>query len=221
MFRCLGRLVAFALLLVLGVAAYLTRDRWMPTLASRIGWHRAATAVAWEPITPGGARRARAALDTLGRPTGPGFVNVAPADLVAFALEPVLSKMTSVSGNPDDRLAARADSGTIAIRGGIRMADLGGAAWLGPLGGAADGIQRIEVRGRIDVPAAGKPRFTVTRIIIGDLTLPSAAIGRATGLLAPSRGNDAPPGEVAIPLPRQVGDVRLLPGRVTLYKGPQ
>lgn len=221
MFGCIGRLVVLGVLLVVSAGAYLTRDRWMPAVTARMGWRRPAPAGGWEPVTPEGAARARAALDTLARPTGAGFVNVAPADLVAFALEPVLGKLAQAATDPASRPSARADSGTVAVRGSVRMADLGGAAALGPLGGVLEGTQRIEVRGRIDVPTPGHAQFVATRIIIGQLTLPSAALPRVVDLLVPERGKGLPSGAVAIPLPRQVADVRVIRRRVTLYKGPR
>jgi hypothetical protein len=221
MFGCIGRLVVLGVLLVAGAAAWLTRDRWQPALAARMGWRRPAPALAWEPITPQGAARVRAALDTLARPTGAGFINVAPADLAAFALEPVLEKLARAARDSASGPSARADSGTVAVRGSIRMADLGGAAALGPLGGVLEGTQRIEVRGRIEVPQAGHAYFLVTRIVIGQLTLPAAAVPRVVDLLVPRRGKDLPSGAVAVPLPPQVADVRVIRGRVTLYKGPR
>lgn len=219
MFGCIGRLVVLGVLLVVGAAAYVTRDRWEPALAARMGWRRPMPAGGWEPITPEGAARVRAALDTLARPTGAGFINVAPGDLAAFALEPVLVKLAQAAQDPSGRPEARADSGTVAVRGSVRMVDLGGAAALGPLGGVLEGTQRIEVRGRIDVPAPGHARFVATRIIIGQLTLPSAAVSRVVDLLVPQRGKDVPSGALAVPLPQQVADVRVIRRRVTLYKG--
>ena len=219
MFGCIGRLVVLGVLLVLGAAAYVTRDRWEPALAARMGWRRPPPAGGWEPITPEGAARVRAALDTLARPTGAGFVNVAPADLVAFALEPVLGKLAQAATDSVSRPSARADSGTLAVRGAVRMADLGGAAALGPLAGVLEGTQRIEVRGRLDVPTPGHARFVVTRIVIGQLTLPSAAVPRVVDMLVPRRGRDVPSGAVSIPLPPHVADVRVIRRRVTLYKG--
>lgn len=221
MFGCIGRAVVLVVLLVAGAAAYLTRDRWEPALAARLGWRRPAAANEWEPVTPAGAVRVRAALDTLGRPAGAGFINVSAPDLVAFALGPVLAKLGATSADPAERPSARSDSGTVAVRGSVRMADLGGAGSLGPLGGVVEGTQRIEVRGRIEVPAPGHARFVATRVIIGQLTLPSAAVSRVVDLLMPSRGRDTPAGAVALPFPPQVADVRVLPRRVTLYKGPR
>ena len=216
MYGCIGRIAVLCGVLLLGVVAYLTRDRWEPQLMSRLSGRRASS-VAWEPVTPEGATRTRAALDTLARPTGAAFVNVAPADVVAYALNPVLLHLA-----PADRdaagPAARAEVGLLLLRGNIRMADLGGAAALGPLAGVLEGPQRIEVRGSVEVPAPGRAYFVVSRISIGDLVIPAAALGAIVQQIAPRRDRTQSETAVALTLPASVADVRIRPGRVTLYR---
>lgn len=216
MFGCLGRLVVLCVLLVLGAVAYATRDRWSPQLMTRMSGRRVAAA-SWQPVTPEGAARVRASLDTLRRPTGAAFVNVTPADLAAYALEPVLSRLVP-AGKDVDGPAARADVGLLLVRGSIRMADLGGATALGPLAGVLDGTQRIEVRGSLEVPDPGRGFFIVTRVSIGDLVLPTAAIGRIVQQIAPRRDKAQAETAVALVIPSVVADVRMRPGRATLYK---
>jgi hypothetical protein len=233
MFGCIGKVMVLAVLVLVGAVAFVTRGWWEPKLRDRFGARPAAVAVApvWEPATLEGAARARAAVESLRRPTGPVFVNVAAGDLVALALEPVIRSLASpaaagpprggaaVRGPDTSRVAeALAGENVISIRGNVRMADLGGAASLGPLAGVLEGTQRIEVRGRPRVVEPGRAEFRVERIAIGSLALPSAAIGRVMRRVAPGAGASASAEAVALDLPRDVADIRVTAGRVTLYK---
>jgi len=220
MFGCIGRaVVVVALLIVVGATAYVTRAWWEPPLRERLGVRPpvTATAPAWEPVTAAGAVRVRDALAALRRPTGPAFVNVSAGDLVAFALDSAL-RSTGTSDSPARGTTALAGENTISIRTTVRMKDLGGAASLGPLAGVLDGDQPIELRGHLDVPARGRAQFRVERIAVGHLVLPSAAIGTIVQRLAPRRDKAFEGTAIAIALPAEVADIRVTPGRVTLYK---
>lgn len=227
MFGCIGKIVVLAVLIVLGAAAYVTRSAWEPRLRAKMGWTPKATAAAptWEPLTPAGATRARAAIESFRRPSGPVFVNVTAADLASLGLEPAMRALSAAAPAgatgttpPTPAVEALAGENVISLRGNIRMADLGGAAALGPLAGVLEGTQRIEVRGRPVVVAPGTARFIVERIALGNLALPSAAIGRVVQRLAPRTDASAPAEAIALAVPREVADIRVTGGRVTLYK---
>lgn len=212
---CLRRVVVLCVLVVLGAAAYMTRDRWVPRLTGRA---RGGPPVvgSWQPVTAEGATRVKAKLDTLARPTGAAFINATPEDVVAYALGPVLGRL--LPGDKASGPAARAQLGLLFVRGNVRISDLGGAAALGPLAGVLDGTQRIEVRGSVEVPDPGRAYFVVSRVSIGDLVLPDAALGRIVQQLVPRRDRTQAETAVAIDLPRSVADVRILPRRITLYR---
>jgi hypothetical protein len=217
MFGCIGRLVVLGVVLIVAAAGYVTRDRWAPAVMTRITGRNPSTVARWEPVTPAGAARARAALDSLKRPAGAAFVNVQAGDIVALAVEPLLKRLAPASKEVPGP-EARAETGLLRVRGSVKTSDLGGAAALGPLAGVLEGTQTIEVRGGIEVPAPGRAAFIVTRISVGDLVLPSAAIGRVIQQLAPRREKTQSETAVMLTLPATVADVRLRPGRVTLYK---
>jgi hypothetical protein len=212
MFGCIGRLVVLGVLLVAGAVAYLTRASWEPTVRARLGLKPAvvAAAPAWEPVTPEGALRVRTALDGFRRPTGPAFMNVHAGDLVAFAFDSMMRGWRSDAGRA--HAEALAGENVVSIRGTVAVKDLGGVS--GPLAGVLDGDQPIEVRGRFEVAAGGGTHFRVERIALKSLVLPSAAIGAVVRRLAPAADGAAIP----LALPRDVADIRVTAGRITLYK---
>ena len=212
MFGCIGRLVVLGVLLVAGAVAYLTRASWEPTVRARLGLKPAAIAAApaWEPVTPEGALRVRTALDGFRRPTGPAFMNVHAGDLVAFAFDSMMRGWRSDAGRA--HAEALAGENVVSIRGTVAVKDLGGVS--GPLAGVLDGDQPIEVRGRFEVAAGGGTHFRVERIALKSLVLPSAAIGAVVRRLAPAADGAAIP----LALPRDVADIRVTAGRITLYK---
>lgn len=218
MFGCIGRIVVLAVVIILGAVAYVTRGYWEPKLRDKMGWKPAATAAApsWQPVTPAGAERVRASLASLRRPSGPVFTNVTAADLVAFALDSLLKRWSS-SRSGASGAEALAGENTISVRGTVNMKQLGGDGALGPLAKVLEGDQPIEVRGRFEV-AAGAAQFRVERISVANFALPSAAIGPIVKRLGGPAGKGVADGAFAVALPAEVADIRVTPGRVTLYK---
>src|SRR5689334_11118482 len=87
MFGCLRRIGCLFVLCIAAVAAYFMRDKWMPYLP-RIGnapaRATATTGPAWEPVSDESATRARRSIESLGRKTGPVFVDLSPGDLASY-----------------------------------------------------------------------------------------------------------------------------------------
>jgi hypothetical protein len=219
MFGCIGKIVVLALLIIVGALAFVTRGVWEPRLREKMGWRPAATAAApaWEPVTAAGAERVRTALAGMRRPSGPAFVNVKAGDLVAFALDAVLRGWGSGASSANGA-EALAGENTISIRATIHMKDLGGAGSLGPLAGVLEGDQPIEVRGRLEFTAGARAQYRVERIALKNLVLPSAAIGAVVQRLAPRKDKAQETTAIALVLPSEIADIRVTPGRVTLYK---
>jgi hypothetical protein len=219
MFGCIGKVVVLVLFVVAGAAAYVTRDRWEPRVRERLGLPRATkttTAPTWEPVTVEGAERARAAIATLKKPTGPAFLNVKAADLVAFALDSMLRR---IGQGAKDRIGTEALAGDnlISIRGKINVKELGGASSLGPLGGMLEGDQPVEIRGRLEVTGAGKAQLRVERVTVNSLVLPSPVVNMLVERINPKNAK-AGAGLIPFALPPEIADIRVSPGRVTLYK---
>ena len=110
----------------------------------------------------------------------------------------------------DDRLYLRAR---------VSVADLGGPKTLGPLSSLLEGKQELTVRGRVEVLGPGHAQFRIDEVSLKDLKLPAAIIPRLLARVGP-KDRDSTTAEDAIPVrvARELADVRVARGRVTLYK---
>jgi hypothetical protein len=215
MFGCLGRIGCLVLAVLIAGAAWLTRDAWYPRIRARVVATTPPAAARWEPLTPEGAARARAALESLTRKNGPVFVNVNPADLAALVLDSVVHGFSP--GATGAEVLSRDDH--LYLRAQVSVADLGGPGSLGPLSSLVAGKQEFTVRGRLEAVRPGWAQFRVDEIALKELKLPSAVIAKLVGRIATKDRDAATPAD-AIPLriPREIADVRTGKGRITLYK---
>ena len=219
MFSCLGRLGCFAVILLLlaGVVGWFTQDMWVPKLRARAGFAPSASAAVWEPVKPEGAARGHDALVQLRKHNGPVFVKVHPADLASYALGMAPRKAL----NGVTQLESRADGDRIYFRGTVNTAELGASAASGPLSGVMDGMlrgeQQITVGGRMEVTTPGHGKFQIDEVKVGELRLPAGAVRK---LLAHYTGAAEADGgaSIDVPLPPEIGDVRVQKGAITLYK---
>jgi hypothetical protein len=228
MFGCLRRLGCLVVLVVVAVMLYLNRDA-LPSqlvdLIPRVGGtaERTAepTAVAdgsWQPLTPEGAARARTSVQSLSKPRGPVYTNVAGADLASFVADE-LRRQRPPSAE-DVEAAIFGDQ--LHVRTVIRLSDLGGSRVLGPLSQFLSERDTVQFGGTFDVVRPGLAEFRVRQIKLRQLSIPSRLVPQILGQL--NRG-ERPEGvaEDGLPLeiPPYVGDVRIARGRVTLYKTTQ
>jgi hypothetical protein len=212
MFGCLKQLGCLVLLLVFAAGVFVTRHRWLPhvTPAGR----DAVAEQAWTPLTPEGAARARTIVERLSRADGPVFANVAAADLAALLLDSLVSGIKTGSRPTeavvrDDRLLLRTE---------VRIADLG-AEHIPLLGGVADRRATIVIGGRLRVDRPGLGEWIVDEIIVDAVTIPGPVVPRlarviATRLQRAGTRDDA----LGFALPGQIGDLRVRPTGITLYK---
>jgi hypothetical protein len=212
---CLLRFGCLAVLLVAGVAAYLTRDRWIDRLPGRNSpAETAAVSSAWAPLSETGARRTRDGLAKLASPSGPVFVTLAGSDVASYVFLQ-LSKQMPVSA---DSFEAKVDQDRIRLRASMRMSDLGSSV-VGILGSLLGDRERVEMSGTLRVIASGVAEFNVTEVRIRNTALPDAVIPR---LVKPLVRSPRPAGlaETGLPIsiPTYIGDVRVANGRITLYK---
>lgn len=212
---CIARLGCLVLLVLLGIGAWLTRDRW--TGHFRSSPQPAAEApIHWQPLTLMGARRAQAALDTLSRVQGPVFQNVAAGDASAYVMTALLGRV------PEDADSAEAAvvGDELYVRASVRPRDLGGGDVLGPLAAMLGDRERLEVAGTFRVVRPGLTEYRVRRITFGALNVPGPVIPKLLARIARRGGADSVSADaLPIPTPKYLVDVRVADGHLTLYKG--
>jgi hypothetical protein len=210
--RCLFRLGCLAVLFVVGVAAYFTRDQWLPRVRGRVAPAAApATRDALDPVSDAGAARTRGALDRLAQPNGQVFEQLTAADLASLALT-ALGKDSGVV----DSVRAGVVGNELRLHGVVNVDAVGGA--IGVASAVLKPREPIELSGTMHVVRPGLGELTVTRVKVRDITIPDGMI--PTIVKAMSRGSRAGLSDrgFAVPLPDYIGDIRIANGRVTLYK---
>ena len=217
---CLRGLGCLVLIVVVAAAAWWFRADWLPLL------HRGtdasavvdSSAVFWEPASPQGAARAKAAVARLGSRSGPVFTNIPPGDLTAYIFAE-LSKQLPPSAH--DIEAAVIDR-QLWVRAQVRLADFGGPGELGPLGSLLGDDEGVMFGGSLAIVNPGLAVYSVEELRIRDLSVPSAMIPK---LLRRTERGTRPPGLAADALPMLVpdyiADVRIRNGKITLYKTVQ
>jgi hypothetical protein len=209
---CLFRLGCLVILAAAMAAGWVTRDRWWPG-----GSRQSATPAEplWQPLTPAGAERAREALASLERPSGPAFVNLTAAELAAFAFEQAGASLPPSS----DSVEAAVLGDQLSVRATVRLSELGGSSLIGPLAGMLGDREGMQMGAHFRILRPGLGELDVRELKLRDFRLPSALIPRLVRQL--SRG-ERPAGlsENGIPVetPPRVGDVRIGNGRVTVYR---
>ena len=208
------RIGCLVVLVLLAIGAFVFRDQ---IFGPRKPMQRD-TAVAgpvWEPLTPARAERGRAGVAKLSGEGSPAFVSLTPGEVASY-LFLVLSRQLPASA---DSIAATAIGDRLYVRASVKLSDLGGAGALGPLGGFLKDRERMELGGNFEVIRPGLSQFRIREIKLHELTIPS----RMIPTLVKQIGKGTRPEGVAadaLPLktPLTIGDVRVLRGKVTLYK---
>ena len=200
--------------LILAIAAWLTRALWLPRLTFH-GSSPVAAGPVWEPLTLQGAERTRQLLARLSQPTGPVFGNLSGGDVASYMFQS-LSKQLPPSA---DSIQAAVIGDRLYIRASVRLQDLGGTTVLGPLAGMLSEREQMQFGGTFHVIRPQLAEYEVKDIKIRELSIPSSMIPR---VLRQTERGSRPEGlsEDGLPIvvPRYLGDVRIGSGRVTLYK---
>ena len=210
---CIARLGCLIVLLILGVAAWFTRDRWMPHQI-----HSTASAVhapVWEPLSEQGASRTRTALSRLSQPRGQAFQTLSAADVASYVFMQA-SRPLPIS---PDSIQAMTDNDRLIVRSTVNVADLGGGGALGPIAAMLGDRAPIELSGTLRVVSPGLAEFQVVGVKVKDLSLPR---GMIPGLISRLDRTTRPAGidsdALPLPIPAYVGDIRVANGKITLYK---
>lgn len=216
MYGCIGRLGCGLLLIILGAAGWHFRDEWLPKakgiVAAAMPGERA---TGWAPLTRAGAQRTAERVQRLSTPTGPSYVNIAPADFAAYVLRPALARLAEVDSAPE----ALVQDGKLYLRTRVRLADLGGKESLGPLAGMFNDAEPVMIAGRLEPVRPGLAQFRLTDVALRDLKVPKAAINQLVRRWGPpTRPDGVASDALPVELPSFIGDLRIANGQVTLYK---
>lgn len=199
-------------LLIGAFAGWLLRDRIFNATHAGV---TVTAATDWERLSPDGAMRMRTALAELQKPRGPVFVSVRPADLASYVYEQLAKQLPPSA----DSVEAGAFGDRLSIRASVKPSDFGGADVLGPLASFLSDRERMQFGGAFRLIRPGLAEFRVQEVRFHDLPLPTGAIPR---LLRRIEKGARPAGVSAdgLPLvvPSYIGDVRVEPGRITLYR---
>jgi hypothetical protein len=214
MFGCLRRLIGLALVVVLVYLAWNYRDRWWPG-EKRTEATTPAAATTWEPVSDEGAGRARSAIESLSKPSGPVFANVRPGDLTSYVFI-AISKMLPPSAS---NVQSAAIGNQLFVRATVSLEDFKAVDALGPLSGMFNSREPLTMGGTLEIVHPGLAQFKIESVKIRDFSVPKAAIPK---LLAQIVRGARPDGvaDNALPLtvPPYIADVRIGKGKVTLYK---
>jgi hypothetical protein len=210
--RCLFRLGCFAVLLVLGVAAWLTRDEWMPRVTGRLAPKAAPAARdALDPVSDAGAARTQNALNRLAQREGQVYEQLTGADVASLALTALAKDSGMV-----DSVRAGVVGNELRVHGIVNTDSVGGAVGVASV--MLKAREPIELSGTMHVVRPGLGQFTITRVKIRDFTLPDGAIPAVVTAMSRGSRNGLSDRGFAVPLPDYIGDIRIANGRVTLYK---
>ena len=219
MFGCLRRIGCLFVLCIAAVAAYLMRDRWLPYVPWLKSTPRATTSttdgLTWEPVSDDAAARARHAVESLGKRTGPVFVSLPPGDLASYFYIALAQQLPPSA----DSIEATTIGNRMYVRAVISLDDFKAADALGPLSGIVGRRERLQMGGTFALVRSGLAQFLVEDVRLGELPIPRGAIPK---LLRQIRRGSMPSGvaENGLPfvVPPYVADARVADGKITLYK---
>jgi hypothetical protein len=217
---CLRRLGCLAVLVVLAYGAWITRDRWRHWLP--IG-HGARSGVAsadaregdWSPVTTGGANHAEHLLLTLAERSGPVFASMPPEEFAAYMLMDVTGRIPPAADSMeaaiiDHRLTLRASADVKAMKARVP---------LGPLANVIGDRAPVSLAGTFDVVRPGTAEFRVEEIKLDGFPVPTPLIPEILHRIeiGAHPAGLAPDG-LLLNVPSYIADIRVVGGRITLYK---
>jgi len=176
-----------------------------------------ATAVnlGWQPLTAADARRGQAAVQSLGRQSGPVFANLTPAEAASYIFLVLAKQLPPSAKNAEaaiigDRLYVRAD---------VELKDFGGSKQLGPLGMLLGERDSVRLGGTINLLKPGLAEFLVQEVKIGRIDVPSGLIPRLVTQIKRGKPVEGV-SQKGLPMvmPAYISDVRISNGKITLYK---
>ncbi len=215
---CLKRLGCVFVVVVLAAFAWMMRDTWMARRHAVPATRSAATSEThWEIMTPLGSDRAQAQLDSMQRPVGPVFANLAPGDLAALIFKELRPQLPESA----DPTVAAVIGDHLFVNATIQLKDIGPDNDLGPLAPVLAQRTKMEFGGTLDVVRAGVAEYRVTSLKLGDLQVPGPMIPRVLDHLNRTRVVGMSPDALPFAVPKYIADMRVHSDRITIYRsGP-
>ena len=217
---CLKR-AGCLVLIILVVALWYWYARVQTPAAARVSSSTTAgTATAvnsgWQPLTAGDASRGEAAVQSLGRQSGPVFANLTPAEAASYIFTVVAKQLPPSAKNAE----ASVIGDRLYVRSEVELKDFGGAKSLGPLGMLLGDRDSVRFGGTINMLKPGLGEFLVQEVKLGRIDVPTALIPR---LLTQMKEHSKPVQGISqnglpMVMPAYISDVRISDGKITLYK---
>jgi hypothetical protein len=170
---------------------------------------RPAAAVVYAAPEAAGGHRAEEALARLARAGGPAYVDLSAGEIAAL----LDRDLVRASGNVFDSVQVALDSNTILVRGVLDLSRLP-RDFLGPFASSFTGHEPVEAGGTLVPGPGGGVRWLPDRLRIRDFPIPRRGIPSLLRALRVEAGQ----GGITLPGITGVGDVRVSPGRVRLYR---
>jgi hypothetical protein len=213
--RCLGRLGCLLLVLILIIAAWYTRNFWLP---QRLRSHPAtssAPAATWQPLNDSGVSHTRAALSELSQPHGPVFQTLSGADVASYVFSTLARHLPAST----DSIQAIVQDDQLSMRANVRVADLGNTSALGPLASMLGERATIALTGTLHVIRPGLAEFEIRSATLKSIEVPHAMIPNIIARMDRGlRPAGVAPDALPLPIPAYIGDIRVANGKITLYK---
>ena len=217
---CLRRAGCLVLIIVLAGVWYWYARVERPAAArapatSSVPAPAASVASGWQPLTTADAARGEAAVQSLGRQSGPVFANLTPAEAASYIFTVVAKQLPPSAKNAEasiigDRLYVRSE---------VELKDFGGSKSLGPIGMLLGERDSVRLGGSINMLRPGVAEFLVQEVKLGRIEVPKGLIPR---LLTQMKRGKAVEGvsQNGLPMvmPSYISDVRISEGKITLYK---
>lgn len=210
MFGCLRRLGCLVILLALAAGGYWYWTRYQ-------GRSGTVAAGVWQPVTPADGDRAARAIASVTSPGGRVFANLTPAEAVAYLLMRAGGGGGQIPPSATD-VEAMARGDTLHVRAVVPLRDFGGARALGPIAALVSARDTVQLAGTVDVIRPGLAQFRVTRVALRSLDVPRGAIANLARQMRRDQDPALAPNGLPLPLPPEVGDIRIANGRITLYR---
>jgi hypothetical protein len=208
---CLRRVGCVVFIVIAAAAAWY----WYTNMRGGAATPETAVRSVWEPVTPEGAERGRAALDALGRPGGPGFVAVSAGDVASYVFFSAANRLPESTRE----LQAAVIEDQLAVRGVIPLRELGAGRVLGPFAAVLAEADTVYFAGRLSVVQPEVGQYRVSELRLQQFRVPPGIVPR---VLRGIDRNERPPGvspdALALPLPAHIGDISIGGGVVILYR---